>query len=108
MPDPLEPERCAHLLRALAAPERLRILRFLSDGPKNVSEIADALDIRCVNLSHHLSVLRNAGLVCDEKQGRFVLYSISPDVWCPPDGEGALASLDLGCCRIELPVDLPS
>ena len=41
--DPLQPARCAKLLAALAAPERLKIVRFLADGPHTVTEIADML-----------------------------------------------------------------
>ena len=41
--DPLEPKVCAEKLAALASPERLKILRFLRDGPHNVGEIADAI-----------------------------------------------------------------
>jgi DNA-binding transcriptional ArsR family regulator len=100
MKDPLQPQHCARLLSALAAPERLRIIRYLRDGPRNVTEIAEMLGTAVVNTSHHLMVLRHAGLVRSEKQGRFVLYSVSPNV-LKPEGEGD--RLDLGCCRLELP-----
>jgi DNA-binding transcriptional ArsR family regulator len=102
MKDPLQPQRCARLLSALAAPERLRIIRYLRDGPRNVSEIAEMLGTAVVNASHHLMVLRHAGLARSEKQGRFVLYSVSPNV-LPPEGESD--HLDLGCCRLELPLE---
>jgi len=101
--DPLQPKKCAELLGALAAPERLRIVRFLRDGPRNVTEIAEMLKTPVVNVSHHLTVLRHAGLIRNEKQGRFVLYSLCPGV-LRADDEGALGDrLDLGCCRLELP-----
>lgn len=102
MKDPLEPQRCAELLSALAAPERLRIIRYLRDGPRNVTEIAEMLQTAVVNASHHLMVLRHAGLVRGQKQGRFVLYSVSPNV-LQPESEGD--RLDLGCCRLELPLE---
>ena len=60
MKDPLQPNRCAELLSALAAPERLRIVRFLREGPRNVTEIAEMLGTTVVNVSHHLAVLRHA------------------------------------------------
>jgi len=103
--DPLQPRRCAELLAALAAPERLRIVRFLADGPHNVTQIADMLRIPAVNLSHHLNVLKHAALIRGKKQGRFVLYSLRPGVL-----EDAVAAgvpkdaLNLGCCRLELPM----
>ncbi len=103
MPDPLQPERCAHLLNALAAPERLRIIRFLRDGRRNVTEIAEMLDTAAVNVSHHISVLRHAGLVSGHKEGRFVFYSLVPGLLSPTDDAADTDSLDLGCCRLQLP-----
>ncbi len=103
--DPLQPQKCAKLLAALAAPERLNVIRFLADGPHNVTEIADAVGITPLNLSHHLTVLKHAALIRGKKQGRFVLYSLSPGVL-----EDALEAgvpkeaLNLGCCRLEIPV----
>lgn len=98
--DALNPRRCAELLGALAAPERLRIVRYLREGPRNVSEIAEMLSAPAVNVSHHLNVLRHAGLVCNEKQGRFVIYSLAPGVL----GEAeASDQLHLGCCDLSLP-----
>lgn len=96
--DPLQPKLCAEKLSALAAPERLRIVRFLRDGPRNVTEIAEMLKAPAVNVTHHLNVLRFAGLIQNEKQGRFVLYSLCPGV-LQAEGE----QLNLGCCQLTLP-----
>ena len=85
MKDALQPDRCARMLRALADPERLRIITCLREGPRNVSELAALLHAEVVNVSHHLGVLRHAGVVCDEKQGRFVVYRLHPDVFRPGD-----------------------
>jgi DNA-binding transcriptional ArsR family regulator len=52
-------------------------------------------------VSHHLTVLKNAGLVESRKQGRFVLYTLSPGLLQIEGGEAD--HLDLGCCRLELP-----
>src|SRR5262249_39314223 len=58
-----------------------------------------------VNVSHHLSVLKTAGLIRGVKRGRFVDYSLESGVL-----EGAVEAgvpkeaLDLGCCRLELPI----
>ena len=86
------------MLRALADPERLRLIHCLRDGPRNVTELAGLVGGEVVNVSHHLGVLRHAGVVLDEKQGRFVVYRLHPDVF-HSTGE----HLDLGCCRLELP-----
>jgi DNA-binding transcriptional ArsR family regulator len=100
MTDPLQPQRCARLLRALADPDRLRIIRMLRAGPLNVGEVASSLDIQVVNASHHLGVLRNAGLVGSKRQGRFILYQLPPHVFQATD---SAEYLDLGCCRLEMP-----
>jgi DNA-binding transcriptional ArsR family regulator len=91
--------RCADLLGALAAPERLRIVRLLRQGPRNVTEIAEELQAPAVNVSHHLNVLRHAGLVRNEKQGRFVVYSLAPNLL---SSEEACENLDLGCCTLQM------
>ena len=107
--DPLEPKRCAQLLGALAAPERLKIVRFLSEGAHNVTEIADMLKTPAVNVSHHLNVLRTSGLIRGLKKGRFVWYSLKPGVLEEAIEAGVPKdALNLGCCRLELPTDRES
>ena len=100
--DPLQPKRCAELLAALASPERLQIIRFLRDGPRNVSDIAEMLRTEMVNTSHHLGVLRSAGLIQGEKRGRFVFYSVVPGV-LELDPSARLDHVNLGCCSLSLP-----
>lgn len=99
--DPLQPEHCAQKLAALAAPERLLVVRFLRDGRRNVTEIAEMLQVSAVNVAHHMRVLMTADLVNRQKEGRFVYYSLAPGVLDAevPDGSN---HLDLGCCRLEL------
>lgn len=101
--DPIQPSRCAERLSALAAPERIKILRFLGDGPHNVSEIAGMLKTTPVNVAHHMGVLRQAGIVRSRKKGRFVYYSLVPG-FLQSDAETAQKEFfDLGCCRLEVP-----
>ena len=103
--DPLNPQKCAELLSALAAPERLKIVRFLAEGPHNVTEIAQMLEVVPVNVSHHLTVLKVSGLINGKKKGRFVLYSLRPGVLEDAVEAGIPKdALNLGCCRIELPL----
>src|SRR5262245_52910170 len=101
MSDPFRPRDCAKRLGALASPERLKIIRFLSGGPHNVSEIAAALKTAPVNVAHHMSRLRLAGLVRNQKKGRFVFYSLVPGLF--QDGGVGVDYLNLGCCRLEMP-----
>jgi ArsR family transcriptional regulator len=102
MNDKLKSSDCARILKALADPERLKIIQCLQSGPKSVGEIAHQLKNELVNVSHHLGVLRHAKIVVDEKQGKYVIYSLHPDVCCP-SGECAATDncIDLGCCRLE-------
>jgi DNA-binding transcriptional ArsR family regulator len=104
--DPLQPRRCAELLAALAAAERLKVIRYLADGPRNVTEIADMLAIPAVNVSHHLNVLKQAHLIQGNKQGRFVWYSLCPGVLEEVTAAGIPKEvLNLGCCQIVLPAE---
>jgi DNA-binding transcriptional ArsR family regulator len=91
-------------LAALAAPERLRIVRFLTDGPRNVTAIAAMLGVPAVNVSHHLNVLRQAGLIQGRKRGRFVYYALRAGVLEEAVEAGVPRDqLNLGCCQIVLP-----
>lgn len=93
--------RCATRLKALADPDRLRIVNCLFAGPKNVSEIASELGEELVKVSHHLGVLRHANVVQTQKQGKYVVYRLDPEIAHQTTGD--TKTLDLGCCRLELP-----
>jgi ArsR family transcriptional regulator, nickel/cobalt-responsive transcriptional repressor len=99
--DPLSSKECAERLRALADEDRLRIVQVLRSGPKNVSEIAEKLKEDITNISHHLQILKREDIVETEKQGRFVVYRLHPDVFS--DKRSSTDCLDFGCCRVELP-----
>jgi DNA-binding transcriptional ArsR family regulator len=103
--DGLQPRRCAAALRALADPARLRLVALLRGGPGSVSLLAEAIGVEVVNASHHLGILRRAGLVQTEKRGKFVFYSLAPGVFVRSP---AADHLDLGCCRLEMPRRLRS
>ena len=104
--DPLQPSRCAELLAALAAPERLKIVRLLTDGERNVTQITRALNIPPLNVSHHLTVLKTAKLIRGEKRGRFVVYSLCDGVLNEIVEAGVpKEAINLGCCQIVLPAD---
>jgi ArsR family transcriptional regulator len=103
MTEPLQPDRCARALRALAEPDRLRIVHWLRCAPRTVGELAQLLGKTVAVASHHLGVLRRAGLVQDERRGRFVVYRLHPDVLHGSTGAADVEHLDLGCCRLEIP-----
>ena len=63
MPGDLVPEDLLNALKALANPTRLRILRYLLEGPGTPSELSKILRLRPPTVIHHLNQLRLAGLV---------------------------------------------
>ena len=69
-------EARARIIKALAHPARLLIVDELSGGPRCVCEIRDLVGSDISTVSKHLSVLRNAGIVADEKRGQQVFYSL--------------------------------
>src|SRR5437868_3176123 len=101
MNDTMHSPECARKLRSLADADRLRIVQCLRDGPKNVTEIADELNLLHVNVSHHLRVLRQAQVLLDEKHGRFMVYRLNPEVYEPAESKKTTDHLNLGCCRLE-------
>ncbi|WP_152046318.1 ArsR/SmtB family transcription factor [Aureimonas psammosilenae] len=66
------------IFRALADPTRRRIFEKLATGGMNASTLREGLAISQPAMSQHLAVLRGAGLVREERQGRFVLYEVDP------------------------------
>ena len=71
----------AEICRTLAHPLRIAMLHLLAEGPREVNRLARELDITQPNASQHLSVMRAAGLVEAERDGREVLYRLAdPDV----------------------------
>lgn len=94
--------KCSRMLSVLADVQRLRIIECLSDGSRNVSELAHCLDKHLVKVSHHLSVLKKAGLVKSNRRGRFMYYELQPGAITTSDILNGQVHLDLGCCRLEL------
>jgi DNA-binding transcriptional ArsR family regulator len=64
-------------LDALAHPVRLRLVRTLARGPHTTSELANAWDLTAPEISRHLAVLRDAGLLTTERRGRYVHYAVN-------------------------------
>lgn len=66
--------------KALSDPVRREILRLLRQGPMPAGEIAAQFQLSGATVSHHLSILRDAGLVLDDKQGKFIYYELNMSV----------------------------
>jgi DNA-binding transcriptional ArsR family regulator len=65
-----------------------------------VSQLAEAIGVPMVNLSHHLGVMRQAGLLEDEKDGRRVVYRFRADVFERSNGTESLGVLRIGPFQI--------
>ncbi len=77
MATPNVAETAAKLMQALAHPVRLQILELLRDEGAYVMHLTVALNRRQAYLSQHLAILREAGLVVDERRGMTVIYRVS-------------------------------
>jgi ArsR family transcriptional regulator len=100
-------DRAVTLFHALSDATRLGILDMLKDGERCVCELQDELDAAQSRLSFHLRVLKEAGLVADRKEGRWMYYTIAPaaleevhdlTVALQPKKNG-LPVLRRACCR---------
>ncbi|WP_309331448.1 autorepressor SdpR family transcription factor [Mucilaginibacter sp.] len=68
------------LFKALNDPTRREILELLKDKDLTAGEIADRFNISKPSISHHLDLLRQAGLVTSAKEGQFICYSLNTTV----------------------------
>ena len=67
-------------LKALADPTRREILNLLKSGTKSAGEISDHFDITAAAISRHLSVLKEADLIEDTREGKYILYTLNASV----------------------------
>jgi DNA-binding transcriptional ArsR family regulator len=68
-------------IRALGDPTRREILRALRAGDLTAGDIASRFPITAASISHHLNVLRDAGLVQSQREGRTIVYSLESTVF---------------------------
>lgn len=67
-------------LKALSDPTRREILNLLKEKTLSAGEISDKFDISFAAISRHLSVLKEADLIRDERDGKFIYYTINASV----------------------------
>jgi DNA-binding transcriptional ArsR family regulator len=72
-------ERYAAIGRALADPKRLCVLESLAIGELSVSDLSTRVGCQVPNMSQHLAVLRNAGLVTSRREGNTILYRLADE-----------------------------
>lgn len=88
---------CAEVLKALADETRLGVVEQLMSGPKHVGEMNELLKVEPTLLSHHLRVLRQAGIIEGRRDGKAMLYQLSSQV----ESKRREKTLELGCCRLD-------
>ena len=67
-------------LKALADPIRREILNLLKNGPLSAGEIVDHFSVTGASISRHLSVLKEADLIRDRREGKFIYYELKASV----------------------------
>lgn len=63
--------------KALSDPTRREILRLLRQGAMTAGEIGTHFQISGATMSHHLAILRDAGLILDDRKGKFIYYELN-------------------------------
>lgn len=103
MPRPiLTPRQCSEVLRALGDETRLRILESLLIEEKCVSDLVREIRKAQPHVSHHLRILRQAGLIEGLREGKRICYRIAPAMVRALKQDRRQA-LDFGCCQISFP-----
>lgn len=69
------------VFKALSDSTRRKILELLSKKDMNAGEIADYFNISKPSISHHLSILKNADLINDERKGQNIVYTLNTTVF---------------------------
>ena len=68
------------LFKSLNDPTRREILQLLKERDLSAGEIAEQFDISKPSISHHLDLLKRAGLVSSRRQGQFLVYSLNTTI----------------------------
>jgi ArsR family transcriptional regulator len=92
----VRPDVCATKLAVLADPTRLAVVEVLMSGSRNVNEINRHIGVAQNLLSHHLRVLREAGIVVSHRDGKAVRYALAREV----EMDASRWAINLGCCSL--------
>jgi DNA-binding transcriptional ArsR family regulator len=92
-------QKCIPKLKALADQTRWSIVGELLQKPRTVSELTDRLNVSQYNVSKHLRILREAGIVETHREGRSVKCSVEPKLH--KSLSRRKPELDLGCCKFQ-------
>ncbi len=75
----IKSDQARALLKALAEPLRLRVIEALGGGERCVCDLTTDLGLAQSKLSFHLKVLKEAGLLADRQEGRWIYYRLRPE-----------------------------
>jgi len=78
--DTMQAAKMSQALKSFSDINRIRILEILSTGEHCVTELVDRLQIDQPKVSHHLAILRSAGVIRSRRDGRHINYSVRPSV----------------------------
>jgi DNA-binding transcriptional ArsR family regulator len=92
----MKSDECLPALRALADPTRLKIVELVLAGDHNVNALAEHLGTPQYNISRHLRILRDAGIIVSTREGKEVFCEVAKEFRAKLR-EGGHA-VDLGCC----------
>jgi len=88
--------QCVERLRLIADETRLAVLQTLVQKPEHVNELAECLGVERSLLSHHLKILREAGLVEAIREGKSMRYQVVPGIIVSrPE-----PAINIGCCFV--------
>jgi len=73
----MDEQKIAQIFKALADENRIHVLKLLRDGEKCACKLLEALSISQPTLSHHMTILCDAGIVVGRKEGKWMYYRIS-------------------------------
>jgi len=76
---PIQSDQARALLKALAEPLRLQVIEALGGGERCVCDLTADLGLAQSKLSFHLKVLKEAGLLADRQEGRWIYYRLRPE-----------------------------
>lgn len=99
MTHPLSQKASAELFKALADEIRLKILHTLFDREQCVTDLTQSLGLSQSHVSHHLKVLKTAGLVSARRDGHRICYALHPMVRANLSATKQ-ETLRLGCCEV--------
>ncbi len=91
--------KCTKALKALSDLNRIKILELLFKGEMCVTELVKALNLDQPKVSHHLAILKRAGVILDRRDGRKIIYSLHPGVHRKPSE--FVDRIDFGYCLVE-------